>query len=240
MKEIKSRTNPEIKQIVRLHQAKYRTEYNKFIAEGLNVVSTLIASGMKPIMLYVTQKYINDFITQPTTLVTDQVMQKLSTAQNPSGIVGVFEIPQSKTTLARNSLVLARIADPGNMGTLIRSAAAFGIKSVVCIEGADPWAPKVIQSSAGTIGIVCIHQISWPELVAQNLKLCALVVKSGKDPQEINLSDYSIVVGSEAHGIAREWLSNCQEKLTLPMPGNTESLNAAVAGSIALYVQSNV
>jgi RNA methyltransferase, TrmH family len=124
------------------------------------------------------------------------------------------------------------------MGTLIRSCAAMNYKTVVCIKGTDPWSPKVVQASAGTIGMVNIFQVTWDELIQnkQNLNLCALVVSGGNKPQDIDLSNTLLVVGSEAHGIPDEWLGQCEQKLTLPMPGKTESLNAAVAGSIALYL----
>jgi TrmH family RNA methyltransferase len=124
------------------------------------------------------------------------------------------------------------------MGTLIRSAIAMGIKSVVIVEGTDPWSPKVIQASAGTIIQANVFQIGWDQLIKnkKNLKLCALVVKGGKKPNQIDFKDILLVVGNEANGIPDNWLSKCEEKMTLPMPGNTESLNAAIAGSIALYL----
>lgn len=238
MKTIQSRTNPLVKQVASLQQAKYRAEYGQFVAEGVNVVSTLVAAGMKPVMLYVTEQNRDAFESEKNiTLVTDLVMEKLSGATKPSGVVGVFEIPSAQKKLAQSGLVLANISDPGNMGTLIRSAAAFNIKSVVIVEGADVWTPKVVQATAGTIGMVDIHLISWQELKAQNPNLCALVVHGGKLPAQIDLKNYFLVVGSEAHGLSREQLADCQETLTLPMPGKTESLNAAVAGSIALYLR---
>jgi TrmH family RNA methyltransferase len=234
---IQSRTNPIIKQVASLQQNKYRKQYGQFLAEGLNVVSALIASGMQPVMLYVTEQYLDAFGSEKNiTLVTDLVMQKLSSAQTPSGVMGVFEIPTTSKKLAQSGLVLATISDPGNMGTLIRSAAAFGTKSVVIVGGADVWSPKVIQATAGTIGLVTIHQLNWADLIKQKPNLCALVVHGGKSPEKINLKNYFLVVGSEAHGLSPEQLADCQEKLTLPMTGNTESLNAAVAGSIALYL----
>ena len=109
------------------------------------------------------------------------------------------------------------------MGTLIRSAAAFGHTSVVIIDGCDPFSPKVIQATAGTLPLVNLFIWSWQELQHYKfkLKLIGLVVKDGKTPQELNFNDVLFVIGNEAHGIPEEWVKECNELLTLPMPGKT-------------------
>ena len=111
-------------------------------------------------------------------------------------------------------------------------------KTVIVIEGVDPWNPKVVQASAGTIGLVTIFQLSWQQLLKNKKthKLCALVISNGKKSEDIDFKNMLLIVGSEAHGIPPAWIDQCEEKLTLPMPGRLESLNAAVAGSIALYL----
>jgi TrmH family RNA methyltransferase len=135
-------------------------------------------------------------------------------------------------------IVLAQISDPGNMGTLIRTAAAMNKKTVVCVETVDPWNPKVVQATAGALGSVSLFCMTWDELLRskKNIPLCALVAQDGKMPDTINLKDALIVVGNEGAGIPDAWIAQCDEKITLPMPGKCESLNAAVAGSIALYL----
>ena len=124
------------------------------------------------------------------------------------------------------------------MGTLIRTCAAFDKHSVVVVEGCDPYSPKVIQSSAGTIAQVTIFQWSWQELLEHkgSIELICLVPEGGSIPYKINVPECLIVIGSEAHGIPEEWIASCQYKTTIPMPGGTESLNAAVAGAIALML----
>ena len=167
-------------------------------------------------------------------------MEKISTTKTPSGYLAVFTIPKQPQPTVERGIVLANITDPGNMGTLMRSAAAMNIKTVVVVDGVDPWSPKVVQASAGSVGTLTIYQCSWQELLKhkQEKKLCALVVKNGKAPQEHELNDVFLVIGNEAHGIPSDWLNDCELKCTLPMPGKTESLNAAVAGSIALYLMA--
>lgn len=243
MKIIISLTNPEVKTVVSLHMPKYRKALNQFIAEGIRTCKTLLDAGFEPERIYATAALFPDALEisgndRSITEVTPEVMEKMTAATTPSGILMVFPIPETPILEKLTAgLVLAQIFDPGNMGTLIRTAAAMNVKTVVCIEGSDCWSPKVVQASAGTIGLLNIFQISWQTLQEhkQALKLCALVVKDGMHPNELDLAQSLIVVGNEAHGIPEEWVNACEQKLTLPMPGRAESLNAAVAGSIALY-----
>jgi TrmH family RNA methyltransferase len=244
MKTIESRQNLEVKGIVGLHERKSRTARGLYLGQGLRVCSTLFKAGQTLKNLYVTYPMLDharDLLGGESliTVVSQEVMEKISTTDSPSGMVGVFAMPRHDMPKNKQGgVVLARISDPGNMGTLIRSAVCLGQKNVYIIEGADCWSPKVVQASAGTIGGATIIQTSWQELVFSqgSDNLCALVVEGGKKPSDIDLRSMLLVVGNEGHGIPTEWLTDCGIKLTLPMPGNTESLNAAIAGSIALYL----
>lgn len=234
--KIESTQNLVIKEAIRLHTKKERKRKKQFIVEGTRAVLTFLENGYKPVHLFATED-ITGFENQNITLVSKSVMEKLSTAESPSGIFAVFSYPENPLPKDLSSgIVLANITDPGNMGTLIRSAAAFGHTSVVIIDGCDPFSPKVIQATAGTLPLVNLFIWSWQELQHYKfkLKLIGLVVKGGKTPQELNFNDVLFVIGNEAHGIPEEWVKECNELLTLPMPGKTESLNAGVAGSIAL------
>jgi len=203
----------------------------------------------------------------PVTYVTEQVLAKMSPAVTPSGILAVFPYPPSPQPkdLRGNGVVLAQISDPGNMGTLIRSASAFGVKNVVSVGGVDTWSPKVVQSTAGTIAHVRIFNWTWEQLhkAAAQLRAstCALVVSGGDSPSKV-LSATSVgsaaagegsveasaegsaddktlllVVGNEAHGIPEDWVRECDHRITIPMQHDmVESLNAAVAGSLAMYL----
>lgn len=243
IKTITSRTNEEIKLVAQLHSAKGRDEQKRFIAEGSRTCQTLVENGMKLVQMYVTK---DEFATVKTfaknywiTIVDEHVMQKMSAATNPSGILGVFQIPaQPSFGTLESGLVLANVTDPGNVGSLIRTCAALNIKNIIAVEGADIWSPKVVQASAGALGLVQIYTPSWQTLIKwkKDFKLVALVVKGGKKPAELTFDKTLLVVGNEANGIAQEWARNCDSFMTIPMPGHTESLNAAVAGSLALYL----
>jgi len=240
--EITSPANPLIKQICTLHSAKGRKKHQQCIAEGIRTLSTVIGAGWQPEHVLATHALLETaqktFPNIPIILVANAVMNKISTASTPSGLLGVFQIPANpQPTLLSSGIVLAGIADPGNMGTLLRTCAAFDKKSVVIIEGCDPYSPKVIQSSAGTIATLDIFQWSWNELIEHkgSVQLIALVPHGGQIPYKLEIPEGLIVIGSEAHGIKPEWLQSCEHHLTIPMPGGTESLNAAVAGAIAMH-----
>jgi RNA methyltransferase, TrmH family len=241
MQILTSIENPKVKFVQQLHHKKYRNENNKFIAEGLNVCKTLLKGKVKLYSFFITENHLemikNIIPENKINIINQKILKKISLATTPSGIIGIFEIPQPKDELSAG-VALTQIQDPGNMGTLIRTAAAMKLKTFITIECTDPWSPKVVQSTAGTIGMLNIFELSWKQLIKkkEKLKLCALVVKDGKDEKKLKFKDTILIIGNEANGIPKEWIKECEEKLTLKMPGKTESLNAAVAGSIAMYL----
>lgn len=246
MKQIVSRHNPEIKMVCDLHHRKGRKQKQQFIAEGLRIIQTFLEYHHPLVRLYACQEQVSlaktliqeDYITH----VTEEVMSKMSTATSPSGLLAVFSIPSSPAwDQLTSGIVLAQIADPGNMGTLIRTTAAMNFKTVVIVDGCDPWSPKVVQASAGTIAGVHIFNCSWQELIQHKnptIPLYALVVTGGISPHNITHKQALLVVGNEAQGMPSTWIAQCDGRITIPMPGNTESLNAAVAGAIALYLMA--
>ncbi len=243
MKKLSSLDNPIIKRIVSLHQPKGRNTHGCFIAEGWRTITTLLAGGMKLAGLYVIEALVEQaqdtFKKHELTLVSEATMKKMSQASTPSGILAVFYMRQNPSMQDMGpGLVLANIADPGNMGTLIRTAVAMNIDTVVTVEGTDPWGYKVIQATAGTIAQVKLYQTGWQHLLRAKgtRKLYALVPHGGKNIEKTKCNDGLLVIGNEAHGLPEEWILQCEEQVTIAMPGKAESLNAAVAGSIAAYV----
>lgn len=243
MKQIISLQNPKIKLIGKLHTTKGRKEQNKFIVQGIRAIESCINAKLKFDNLFTTEEYLSESLNfvpkEKIILISKNILNKISTTKTPGGPVTVFEIPKKPNPSELGpGLVLAQISDPGNMGTLIRTAAACAVKSIVVIEGVDPWSPKVVQATAGTIGLVKIFQLNWQTLLRykQKLQICSLVVQGGSSIREIDPSLALLVVGNEAHGLPRKWQKESDILVTLPMPGKTESLNAAIAGSIALYI----
>ncbi len=249
-KHITSTTHPLVKMIVQLHDKKGRKEHTAFIVEGYRACKGFQENNyvLLHLIATTTEAHTAQLQFPHATIITvaNQVMEKISTATTPPGILAVFALPtnNSDNTHLQSGLVLAQINDPGNMGTLIRSCAAFGYRSLIIVEGCDPFSPKVIQACAGALPLIDLFQCDWDTLVASahknNLKLAALVVKNGKSVTEITEKNILFVVGNEAHGLPTQWINQCDISVTIPMRGATESLNAAVAGSIALALHSRV
>lgn len=244
MVRITSLANPFIVTLSTLHTRKGRKAEGMFLAEGLRTCTSLIASPLQLEKLIVTDELLPEarvLVSEDNIVVVpEKVMKKISTATTPSGMVGVFHIPpQPCLETLTSGIVCARLMDPGNMGTLVRTAVAFNYRSVVVVEGVDPWNPKTVQATAGTLGNVSLFCVSWEEFRAYTTRhgyeLSALVVRGGSDPRTRKFSErHLFVVGGEAEGIPETWINECDHRITLPMPGNAESLNAAVAGSLAL------
>lgn len=236
--EITSPDNPLVKQLSRLADSAGRREQGLFLAEGMRLIDGFIQAGWQPVHLLVRDDEPLPEGWPSCVRVSARVSQRLSAAATASGYLAAFSVPvPPPIDPAAGGLVLAAVADPGNVGTLIRSAAAFGVRQVVLAGGADPFGPKTVQASAGALALVHLHR-GGPELLQGGAPLCALVVDGGLPPRDFAPGPRWLVVGGEANGVPAEWLAACCERLTLPMPGGTESLNAAIAGSIAAYVLS--
>lgn len=235
--KIESVNNQLVKDISKLKDKKYRTAKKMFIAEGERVIKTFLENRWEPVYYFCSN--LNPLLEEHIQL-TEKVMQKLSSADNASGHLAVFRIPEYDLDIT-SGLVTAQINDPGNLGTLLRSTAAFGFKTAILVESCDPWSPKVVQASAGALTQLKIYNLSWMQLVKEleysTLNLVALVADKGDSLEKIPENSL-LVVGNEANGIPQEWIKSCKYKLTIPMKNNIESLNAAVAGSIALYLMS--
>lgn len=245
IKQITSADNPLIKKVAQLASPKGRTEYNQFIAEGLRTCKALLESPLILDTLFVT----DDTLEQARALVPEDrlmlvsshIMDKIASTKTPSGFLAVFEIPRAQIPATiKPGLVLYDVSDPGNMGTLIRSAIAFDCPQIILINGVDPYNPKVVQASAGTIGQAALIFMTWKQLLDhKNRPQIQALVPTGGQPLDRTSKDALLLVGGEAHGIPAEQLKQCDRRTTLVMPGPAESLNAAIAGSIALYLSVN-
>jgi TrmH family RNA methyltransferase len=173
---------------------------------------------------------------------------KVATTVNPSGIAAVFALPAIQENCADlaelPTLVLVGMSDPGNVGTLLRSAAAFAWKQVVVVGGADPFAPKVVNASVGAMAALrlwrCPADLA-PESLAAKGALHALVARDGVHPRALRIGAAPfVVVGNEAHGLPEHWIRAARHRVTLPMAEGVESLNAAMAGTVACWALSSL
>ena len=166
-------------------------------------------------------------------IVGDEALRRLSSTQTPQSPVAVMQIPERGLDPDRSVLVAWQISDPGNLGTMIRTAAAFGLDVGVLANSVDPWAPKVMRAAAGGHFQTGIGLIS--DLWSLEATKVATVQSGGQSPRSLPAGRLAVLIGSEAHGLPPEVVTGADLRVTVPMGGPTESLNAAAAAAILAY-----
>jgi TrmH family RNA methyltransferase len=241
---ISSLRNEQIKEVRRLHDAGARRRSGKTLIEGPNLVDAALAAGVIPEVVCVGESSGDrweeaEALGARILVTTDDVLRSISTTQHPRGPVAVVRAPAPDPLRAARTVVLWEIADPGNCGTLIRTAAALGW-NVAFVGGVDPWNPKVLRAGAGGHFATRLSRLGdepVAALRAAGLTPIATLVEGGVSPEAIvSELPLALIIGNEANGLSREVAAACDDVLSLAMPGGSESLNAAVAGSIAMYV----
>lgn len=222
MRTISSKQNPLIKRI----REAIREHADEIVIEGPKAVADAIASGWKPI--HVLERGVH---------VTDDVFDAISATRTTQGVLGLFERPRSRfeEILGRRdtiAIALDGVQDPGNVGTIVRLAAAFDAAGVLLLPGsADPFGPKAIRSSAGAVLHVPVASITYEELLAANVPLVATAMSGAAiDPPA---SDAVLVFGNEGAGVSEELLRR-STLLAIPMTSRVESLNVASSAAILL------
>ncbi len=223
-----------------LQMGKYRQMYGKFVVEGEKLIHELLLSSFTPSQMYALSSWDKPENCPPVTLVSPAELQRISGQKTPNQVLAVVPIPQQPIAITASEpvLLLDDIQDPGNMGTLIRTADWFGIKHVVCSpHSVDFFHPKVVQSSMGAVFRVHPLVCDLPQWMASSGKNILAAVLDGVSIQDkalhITETD-SLVIGSESHGISDEVLSLCSKKITIPRLGHGDSLNAAVSAGILM------
>lgn len=224
-----------VKQLGKLKQKKYRQKEKQFLVEGRHLVEEAYLAGYLRMVLYLDDLPYDDIEAYK---VTSEIIDKLSDVKNNQNIVGLCDIPEQPSNLQR-VLVLDGVQDPGNMGTLMRSAVAFGFDTMVLDHCVDIFNPKVIRSTQGAI--FKLHYIYDDVIefmdkhldmtfIATDLKAQHYVNELTVDSERIGL-----ILGNEGNGIREEVIKKAGLKVKIKMK-NTESLNVAVAGSICMYM----
>ncbi len=234
-----------------LHTASARRSTGTFLVEGPHACEELASSGA-----FVECVVLRDSA-DPRSLSLAEVfatrgvqvlacgsrdMERMSDTTSPQDILAVAAIPSPQNT-GNRLLILDALSDPGNLGTVIRSAAWFGFNDVVLLEGsADPYAPKVVRSSVGALlRTNIIRDVTLEDLmtIVGAIPLVAATLDGGQHPSSLRgYSSCAIVIGSEAHGIRPNLLALCSHLVTIPGSRNVESLNAGVAAAILMYEAS--
>lgn len=241
MEKITSAQNPLIKRLVKLRQDRQlRYEGKSVVIEGIKIIrevaqhtplKALFCCGEPPKEIYARQTFI----------VPEHVMQKISGTKSPEGIVAeVVMPPEGSLEGKRRILAFDQLNDPGNVGTLIRTALALGWEGLYFIDNCcDPYNEKALRAARGATFHLPMRSGSWEDLeklsVQNKWSLLAADI-SGSTPEEISPTEnILLVLGNEAQGLSEETHRRCK-KVTIPMAGEMESLNVAIAGAILMYI----
>lgn len=256
MKEISSRDNKIIKDMAALSEKKRRDERGQFIIEGPNLVREALNEGIRlisvfclagsetPEILELLQSAELDGV--PAYTVSRDAFLRMTQTDTPQGILAAAEKKKFTEkeffgTDGSNVLVLDRIQDPGNMGTLLRTADAAGFTGVMLIKGCvDPFSPKVVRAAAGSLFrmplMVGVETGKAAELLKSRGKTAmAAAMDAASAYYDEDLSEnFALIIGNEGNGVSEELMS-LTKKIAIPMAGRTESLNAALAGGIIMF-----
>lgn len=226
-----------------LHQKKYRKENGFFIIEGIKSIKEFINSDYQLDSIYYTSKISSALpkINANINLfeVTEAELQKISTLQTPQGILALVHLPvikdpDVKTLRNQFSLVLDDVQDPGNLGTIIRTADWFGIKNIICSENTvEVYNPKTVQSTMGSLCRVNIYYTALlPFLKQTELPVYGALLNGESIYQTQWGNEGLILLGNEGHGISKELIAKINVPVTIPRFGEAESLNVAVSAAI--------
>ncbi len=232
---ISSLHNDRIKAVRRLRRARERHATGHTILEGPRLLDAALAAGVVPEVVFIAEDDAVPAVDADVIEVTDNVLEAIAPTETPRGPITVIAVPDAAPLVAAPTVVLWEVATPGNVGTLIRTAAAFGW-NVTMHGGADPWSPKVLRAGAGAHFLVPISEADGiGALWAAGLTPVATVSTGGVPPAAFETSiPVALLIGNEAHGLPQAVVDACEAALSIPIEG-LESLNAAVAGSIAMY-----
>ncbi len=247
METITSRKNALIRHFRSLGEERsYRRKSGEYLCDGLKQLREALDNGVDISHVLCTAATAGEIPPGlSASLVDEELLRYVSPLENSPG--PVFSVRMNAAALPEKPervLVLENVQDPGNVGTVLRTAAAFGIELVVlCGECADPYNPKTVRSTMGAMFRQRFVSMSRQELTAKlrewALPLYGAALSSrAKDIGEFNLSRCAVAVGNEGHGLSREFLAECAGELIIPMAPDSESLNAAVAASVIMWEMS--
>lgn len=238
---ISSLDNEKVKKYKKLQKRKYRDLYDQYIVEGMHLVLEAYKTGA--IEELILEEDVSLPLPIPYTYVTKEVMRKISSLDCPSSIMALCHKTKSSDVLGNRILIIDEIQDPGNLGTIIRSAVAFHIDTIVLSENTvDLYNPKVLRATQGMLFHVNIIMRNAFEIITllQNcdIPVYGTQVEYGTDVRTLTKKDkerFALIVGNEGNGVRLEVSSMCSKNLYIAMDKSVESLNVAIATSILLY-----
>lgn len=247
MKQIQSIKNTQVKQWKKLLTKKERDKTGAFLIEGFHLVEEALKNQEQIIEIIVSEKIELpprfDFGSASITTVTDEISKELSDTETPQGIYAICQetVDQTLVEKAKSLLLIDAVQDPGNLGTMIRTADAAGIDAVIVGYGSvDIYNSKVLRSAQGShfhLPIIRGNLEEWIEtLKKRNIPVYGTALENAKTYTEIApQEEFALIVGNEGSGMNQDLLAATTSNLYIPIYGQSESLNVAVAAGILLY-----
>ena len=236
---ITSLDNAKIIEVAKLSDKKYRRLTNRYVIEGARLVSDAIKHGANVIAVYVRESNAQDFDFSNQMVVSDKVFAKMCDTVNSQGVLAVVEKSESQLRAPKgNCLVLDGLQDPGNVGTLIRTAVACGFTDIYAVNSVDLYSPKVIRSAMSAHFCINLHELDSIEQAFAQLKDVQTVSAhmGGTNVFSAHFSKrVALILGNEGNGLSDYSLTHATKTVALPMENGFESLNVAVAGSVIMY-----
>ena len=234
IEKIVSKSNSKIKYITSLHNAKYRKENKQFLAEGYKSLEMALKTGL--VKEVYSLKEIEGLKDIPNYIVTEEIMEKISTSKTPEGVVFLCDIPNLLGNKLDKVIYLDHVSDPGNAGTIIRTALAFGYDAVVFSnDSVDIFNEKVISATKGAIFNIPVIKKDISEiknghqLIASTLSDKSVSLENAKAKKP-----FILVLGNESHGVSEEIINNSDLLVKIPIE-TMESLNVSIAAGILMY-----
>ena len=217
---ITSAANEKLKLVRKLQAERWREKLGLFVAEGEDLVEAARSAGVEPVELLVAGENVEA-----------ELLASVSELPHPPRVVAVYRRADLPRTTLSLGLALWRVADPGNVGAIVRTAGAFGACVALSDGCADPTSPRALRASAGAVFRVPL--VRFDDAPGRRV---ALVAHGGKPIRSVELGEpLSFVLGAEREGLPAEIVARCDEVATVPISGGVESLNVAAAAAIALY-----
>ncbi len=242
---IVSKQNQTIKYIKKLSQKKYREENLEYVAEGVKEVREAFLSGASVKTVVGTIDAINQLGVELKSVsvveVDENVFSYISTEVSPQGVLAVIGMPDVTPKKANGCAVLLdRVRDPGNLGTILRTVVAANVKDVYLVDCVDPFSPKTVRASMGGVFRANIYQ-GTPDEILENVT--APIVVADMDGENVfdtaYCEDFCLVIGNEANGVSAELKARAKKTFSIPMENGIESLNAGVSAGILVYTLMN-
>ena len=237
MKTITSKDNPAVKRVKKLYKKSFRDECGVFLAEGERLVFDAVKSGAQIETLFVTGKFSDVNISADNVYTVDEkIIAGISDTASPQGILAVVKRQEySSSDISEPCVICDRVSDPGNLGTIIRTADAAGFGSVELLPGCvDAFSPKVVRASMGSVFHIPVIECEFSEIMGMSL-LCADLENSDYIYDYDFRKPFGVVIGNEANGVSDSVMSACDARIKIPMPGKSESLNAAVSFGVIAF-----